>query len=187
MTQRGTLFLVVGPSGAGKDVLIEAACAEFSQDENWLFPERIIDRPLGRDAEHHRVVTAADFKQRQSDGEFALSWATHGHHYAIPQLMENALLQGKNVVSNVSRTVIDSARSRYRSLKVPVKVIVVTTPPDVLAQRLATRGRETKDEIDERLHRAFDHMPDGPDVTVVINDGTISQGAQRFIKALMAK
>ena len=183
MTQRETLFLVVGPSGVGKDVLIEAARAEFSHDENWLFPERIIDRPQDQDDEPHRIVTAADFEQRQSDGEFALSWAAHGHHYAIPKLMENAILQGKNVVSNVSRTVIDSARSRYR----PLRVIVVTAPTDILAQRLAARGRETTNEIDERLHHAFDHMPDGPDITVVINDGTILQGTQRFIKALMAE
>ncbi len=183
MTQRGALFLVVGPSGAGKDALIDAARAELSQDENWLFPERIIDRPLDRDGEPHGVVTTAEFKQRQRDGAFALSWTAHGHHYAIPKLMENALLQGKNVVSNVSRTVIDSARSRYQ----PLRIIVVTAPPALLAQRLAGRGRETKDEIDQRLRGAFDPMPDGPDVTVVINDGTISQGAQRFINALMAE
>ncbi len=34
---------------------------------------------------------------------------------------------------------------------------------------------------------AFDHMPDGPDVTAMINDGTIPQGAQRSINALMAE
>ncbi len=54
--------------------------------------------------------------------------------------------------------------------------------------------QETKSEIGERLQRAFEPAPDGPPdgspdgsgITAVINDGTIQEGVQRFVKALMA-
>ena len=184
------MFLVVGPSGGGKDTLIDGARTKLSQGSNWLFPQRIIDRPADQDSEPHQSVTTAEFEQRAKEGAFALHWAAHGHHYALPGHIDTALAQGKNVVVNVSRSVIDDARSKYQ----PVRVIVVTAPASILAERLAARGRETKSEIDERLQRALEPVPDGPrdgspngfDVTAVVNDGTIEAGVQRFVKALMA-
>ena len=44
---RGTLALVVGPSGAGKDALIDGARHHFAGDPRYSFPRRLITRPRG--------------------------------------------------------------------------------------------------------------------------------------------
>jgi len=183
VTERGTLYLVVGPSGAGKDTLIAGAKERLRHLDNWVFPARVIDRPVVPDAEVHEPVTRAEFDRRRATGELFLVWEAHGSRYGLPRSMEDDLAQGRNVVVNVSRAVVARARQRFQ----PCRVIVVTAPAAILAARLAQRGRETGGEIRERLERRGEPLADGPDVRVVINDGSVADGVHRFLTALEAE
>jgi len=171
---RGTLFLVVGPSGAGKDSLIAGARKQLST--GFLFPRRAITRPEGSAGEDHIAVDRAAFERRERDGAFALSWRAHGHCYGIPVEIETALAAGTNVVVNVSREVVDAARTRLA----PVRVIEVTAPPDVLRARLRARGRESQGEIAERLQQPKQVRADA----VVVNDGALETAVGAFVAAL---
>ena len=165
------LVLVVGPSGAGKDSLLDGARAVFAGDARVHFVRRVITRPPDPDGEAHESVSDAAFAAR----DFALSWSAHGLRYGIPA---EALGLAPVVVANVSRGVIASAAGGF-----PVRVIEVTAPPGVLAARLAGRGRETVDDIARRLARRVE-IPAGVPVETVINDGTLEEGVARFAAAL---
>lgn len=180
MAARGTLFLVVGPSGAGKDSLIEAARAALGGDANFRFPRRHITRPAEAGGENHVPVSPEAFERAKTDGVYSLSWRSHGLSYGIPKEIEADLAVGRSVVVNVSRAVVDEARKNLQ----PVTVIVVTAPIPVLAERLAKRGRETAAEIAERLARAGYPMPKGPDVVVVDNGGALEEATSAFIAVL---
>ncbi len=179
---RGTLFLVVGPSGAGKDSLLDGARAALAGDERYLFPQRIITRPADAGGEAHRAVSVQTFAEMRAAGAFALAWYANGLDYAIPAEIDRRLADGRHVVVNVSRTIADEARRRYR----PLRVIAVTAPAEVVAARLAGRGRESEAEIAERLARGALALPQGPDVTVVVNDGSLESGIARMLEALRA-
>ena len=163
------LVLVVGPSGAGKDSLLNAAREAFRDDPRVRFVRRVITRPVDPDGENHEPVSEAEFGAR----DFALSWSAHGLRYGIPSVDFAPV-----VVANVSRGVIAEAAARYDT-----RVIEVTAPPAVLASRLASRGRESAADIALRLSRAA-AIPDGVVVETVWNDATLAEGAARFIEAL---
>ena len=165
------LVLVVGPSGAGKDSLLNAARDGFRDDPRIHFVRRVITRPPDPHGENHEPVTAAAFASR----EFALSWSAHGLRYGIPM---DAPRAAPVVVANVSRGVIADAARRF-----PTRVIEVTAPAEVLAARLAARGRETAAEVANRLARTA-AIPDGVLVETVCNDGTLEAGVERFVAAL---
>jgi len=160
---------VVGPSGAGKDTLLNAAKDAFRDDPRVQFARRVITRPADPDGENHEPVTEAEFAAR----DFALSWSAHDLRYGIP-----APDTAPVVIANVSRGVIEAAAARW-----PVRVIEVTAPPEILAARLAARGRETAADVAQRLGRTA-AIPHGVAVETVLNDTTLATATERFVAAL---
>lgn len=174
---RGTLHLVVGPSGVGKDSLIDAARAARP---DLAFPTRIITRPADAGGEAHDFMPLADFERREDAGGFLLSWRAHGLAYGIPAEAGAALASGRGVVVNVSRGVIAAARAAHA----PLRVLAITAPAEALARRLAARGRETETQIAARLARADLAAPAGPDVRAIDNGGDLDSARAAFLAAL---
>jgi ribose 1,5-bisphosphokinase len=174
---RGTLHLVVGPSGAGKDTLLAAAMVARP---DILFPRRIITRPAEAGGEPHLPATEAEFVAMEAQGAFALSWRAHGLAYGIPIAAQEALSAGRHVAVNVSRAVIGAARDRLG----PVRVLMVSASPDVLARRLAARGREDAADIAARLAQAGHGAPDWPETRLILNDGAVKDGQAALLAAL---
>jgi ribose 1,5-bisphosphokinase len=170
------LVLVVGPSGAGKDTVLGLVKQAVAGDSRFRFVRRVITRPADAGGEEHEAVSEAAFAQRR----FALQWQAHGLSYGIPLDVVDDLARGTVVVANVSRGVIAAAAERF-----PVQVIEITAPPSVLAQRLAARGRETAEDVAQRLARAVP-LPAGVPVETVVNDTTPAAAAGRFVEVLRA-
>jgi phosphonate metabolism protein PhnN/1,5-bisphosphokinase (PRPP-forming) len=177
---RGTLFLVVGPSGAGKDSLIDGAKAALKMDSRYLFPQRYITRPADAGGEDHIPVSDAVFDTLEQRGELLLSWHAHNLRYGIPATVGEQLSEGLNVIVNVSRTVVDAARRTF----VPMVVLYVSVPDDVLAARLTARGRETTADIAKRVARAREYELAGQDVQVIDNGGILEDSISFFLQAI---
>ena len=176
----GTLFLVVGPSGAGKDTLIDGARAALAGNQDILFARRAITRPQDAGGEDHDAVTDDEFDTRHQAGDFMLDWQAHELKYAIPAAYADDLAAGRHVIANVSRAVIGEAISRYS----PAIVLEVTASPEILAGRLTGRGRESEDEIRTRLARHAASIPEKADKTTIANDSTAEEGIAKFVAAL---
>ena len=165
------LVLVVGPSGAGKDTLLNLTRTALAGDERFRFARRVITRPAEAGGEDHEPISVAEFAARN----FALSWEAHGLHYGIPADVADDIARGVVVVANVSRSIIAEAAARF-----PVRVIEVTAPREVLAARLAARGRETAMDVANRLARRI-LFPEGIEVVTVVNDSLPEVGAEQLL------
>jgi ribose 1,5-bisphosphokinase len=171
----GRLVLVVGPSGAGKDTLIGLARAACAEEGNIVFPRRVVTREASASEDNQQVSFEA-FRQAVARGEFAVHWEAHGHRYGLPRAIEDDIRAGRTVVVNVSRTVIEAMRSAYPD----VVVVLITAPPEILAQRLAARLRESCGNIADRLKRNVDVVAAAPDV-VITNVGDVEHHAGELI------
>ncbi len=145
----GSLVLVVGPSGAGKDSLIAAAKRKFRDDPSIVFPRRVITRPesIGED---HFPISRRDFERQEQDGAFFLSWQAHGLRYGVPCETLDHLQAGRIVIVNVSRDIATEACARWPR----THIVQVTVALDALKARLEARGRESAGDIARRLARA---------------------------------
>lgn len=180
MTEGGTLVLVVGPSGAGKDTLINAARERLQGDPGFAFPQRIVTRDAMAELEEHGTIDWATFERRRADGTCALSWEAHGLGYLLPREIDTLLAQGRTVVCNVSRRVIGEAEAKYPD----VRVVLVTADRPVRTERLLARGRENREEIARRLKRESVDIPHGIHVSTVDNSASLERGIESFIEVL---
>ena len=174
------LVLVVGPSGAGTDTLMERAREALAGQPGFRFVRREITRPEGAGGEDHVAVTPELFAARRAAGAYAIAWEAHGLGYGIPVDIARDLDAGHVVVANVSRAVLVEASRRFAT-----RVLEITAPVEVLARRLAARGRESEADIAARLSRAVP-LPDGLDVTSIVNDGPLDTGVARVLAVLNA-
>lgn len=178
--RRGRLILVVGPSGVGKDSVIDGARLALRDRSDVTFPRRYITRPAGLGGEDYISVTEAEFVAMAKRGDFALSWAAHGLRYGVPGSIAADVAAGRQVVANVSRAVIAEARRQFPGLL----VVLITASPAILRARLERRGRESPAEIADRLARAAAFTLSGDDVAVLNNDGALSDTIARFVDLL---
>ena len=177
---RGTLFLVVGPSGAGKDTLIEGARAALEPGGAHVFPRRAITRPEGSGGEDHEAVSPEGFAEREAEGGFFVTWRAHGLAYGLPGCIPATLESGRHIVVNVSRAILAHIAGRVS----PTVAIEIAAPSELRARRLADRAREDDADTARRLAREGAPFPDGIPVRRVVNDGTPEEGIARFVAAL---
>jgi ribose 1,5-bisphosphokinase len=174
----GRLILVVGPSGAGKDTLLGLAKAVCAEDRGIVFPRRVITRQASA-SEDNEEVSLGTFQEALTRSEYAMHWEAHGHCYALSRAIDDEIRAGHTVVANVSRTVVAAMRGAYAS----VLVVSITAPPNVLAERLAMRGRGSDGRIEHRLHRTVDEAAAAPDVTIV-NTSSAGYHARQFVRII---
>jgi ribose 1,5-bisphosphokinase len=171
----GRLVAVVGPSGAGKDTLLQAFAAAHPEA---VLVRRAITRPADAGGEDHEALTEAEFAARAAAGGFLFHYVAHGLSYGIPAGVRAQVAAGRLVLFNGSRAALPAARAAFPGLE----VVMITAPAETLAARLAARGREGAADIAARLDRAALAPPQG--AAVVVNDGTVAQGVARLAAAL---
>jgi ribose 1,5-bisphosphokinase len=176
------MIAVVGPSGAGKDSLINLARVHYRGDPRIGFVQRVITRPADGATEDHKPTTADGFEALEREGRFAVTWHAHGLRYGIPAETLDEIAAGRILVANGSRAALDRFRAAYPDLA----VLEITARPAVIAARLARRGRESASEIEKRLSRdTGDWQPDCPHARID-NSGSLEEAAARLYAAIEA-
>jgi thymidine phosphorylase len=173
----GIFFFVVGPSGAGKDSLIDAV---RGADRPFEIARRVITRAHGSPGEDHEALSEAEFSALERQGGFLITWSAHGLQYGLRRELLGVLAHGRHVIANGSRAMVEALRACVPNLV----VIEVSAPVSVLAERILARGRETPEEVRQRVMRKVEPFPADVEVVRVSNDGTLEQGIERFIMAL---
>lgn len=182
MSSTGLFIAVVGPSGAGKDTLINGARKLLGSEGRFHFARRFITRPQDAGEESHMELSPEQFLTLRDDGGMSLWWSAHGHSYGLSAGVRGTLYSGRHVVANISRDALSRAVDRFAS----VHIIHVSANDGTIAERLALRGREDASDRQLRLNRQVDDWRHLAPVTEIVNQGTVREGISAFVNALGA-
>lgn len=189
----GTLFIVSGPSGAGKTTLINSVREQLEPiGINLYFSVSHTTRKprAGEvDGRSYHFVPAEQFAAMAERGEF-IEWAfVHEQQYGTSKAEVRAhLTRGEDVVLDIdyqgARQIAADPELKSRSLNIFI------FPPsfDHLEQRLRDRGLNSEDEIQTRLQKAADEIDAGKEFYnyVIIND-KLNVAAECLKAAIIAK
>ncbi|WP_370647941.1 phosphonate metabolism protein/1,5-bisphosphokinase (PRPP-forming) PhnN [Phyllobacterium meliloti] len=178
--RNGVFVAVVGPSGAGKDTIMDFAREALRDQPDFHFVRRVVTRPSTVDAEDHDSLSEEAFLTAQREGAFCHCWEAHGLRYGLPVSVNLKVEQGTVAIANVSRGILPALRESYANFI----VVHITASYEVLAQRLAARGREDAEEIKRRLMRAAPNPCDPADAVVIDNSGIVADAGAAFVAIL---
>lgn len=176
----GRLIYLMGPSGSGKDSLLNAVRERLAAD-GCRIARRVITRSAEAVGEDAVAVSLAEFERDEAAGAFALSWRANGLAYGIPRQIDDWLAAGEDVLVNGSRAYLSEARQRYPALL----AVLLRVDMAVLRERLLARGREAPAQIEQRLARntLFDEAVADLDGMHVLDN---SSHLQRTVDNLLA-
>jgi guanylate kinase len=189
----GTLFIVSGPSGAGKTTLIQSVRGELQQVGIELYFSVSHTTRRARNGEvagqSYHFVSDEEFLGMVSRGEF-LEWAhVHANRYGTSRAeVIQRLRGGQDVILDID---YQGAKQIDRDPELkPRSLSVFIFPPslETLKVRLRDRGLNTEDEIHLRLRKAIDEIDEGKDFYdyIIINDN-LEVATQCLKAAIIAK
>lgn len=179
----GRLVYVVGPSGAGKDSVMEYARTRLPASAGVIFTRRFITREPASGGEQHIPVSATDFERMRLQGHFALNWDANGLRYGIGREIRTWIDLGFHVVANGSREYLPTALKHFPD----ALVICITASIETIRSRLNQRQRESDHDIEKRIQRTTVlSLPSGCRVTTIINEGALEAAGDTLITSLLA-
>lgn len=180
----GLLFVVSGPSGAGKDTLVEGLRQTRPTLRYSVSATTRPRRAEERDEEHYFFVTNLEFDRLRRSGGL-LEWREYGgNHYGTPRdYIERSLSEGYDVIMKPEVNGALAVKAAY-----PDAVLIFLVPDRFsnLRERLLARRTETNEEIARRLEiaqqemkciRRFDYL--------VVNAQDRPQEAVRDLEAIL--
>ncbi|MDK1312639.1 guanylate kinase [Pseudoalteromonas ardens] len=149
---RGNLFILSAPSGAGKSSLIKALLERQDKVRVSVSHTTRAPRPGENNGEHYHFVSVDEFKALINQNDF-FEWAQVFDNYygTSKQAIENQLAQGIDVFMDIDW---QGAR-QVRKLLPEVKTIFILPPSkQALEERLNNRGQDSQEIIASRMEQA---------------------------------
>ena len=178
----GLLVIISGPSGVGKDTIIEALRARHP-DADYEYVVTCTTRARRRgevEGRDYHFLSETDFQDLRSRGEL-LEWAeVHGNWYGTPRSgVRRGLAVGRTVILK-----IDVQGAAAVKGAVPEALLIFLVPPslEALFSRLRSRATETADELEVRQRNAAIELArqDDYDYVVVNETGQVEATARRI-------
>jgi guanylate kinase len=176
------LTVLSGPSGVGKDSVIELIRARSPWIKLSVSVTTRKKRDYETDGEHYHFVSRAEF-QRLIDGGQLLEWADFaGNLYGTPRAqVEGWLAQGRPVLLK-----IDLQGARQVRAAMPDAQLVFLAPPsfEELSRRLIGRGTEDQDTIKRRLAHAEEEMKAAVEFDRIVVNDNVEHAADELVSLL---
>jgi guanylate kinase len=171
MPRKGILFLLVGPSGAGKNTLMKRVQQQINDLPQLPTATTRGIRPGEQEGREHEFVTPEEFQRRIDVGAFVEYQAVHmGNRYGTPRkTVEEALDAGRDLIADVEPLGALKVHAAY-----PENTVLIFVTPsnlDTLEERIRQRGDVKPDVLANRLARVrFEMAFAGRCHYVLLND-----------------
>lgn len=167
----GTVYIISGPSGSGKDTLL---CELFKKHPELEFSISSITRDMRegeKEGEKYNFISKERFEQMIENDEFLEYNVYVGNYYGTPKAPIVKAIKGERDIL-IEVDVNGAAKIRK---KLPDAVGIFIMPPSFkeLERRLCSRGTESKEVIEQRMQSALSEIKRSVEYDYIVVNGDI--------------
>ncbi len=153
MQRDGLLFILVGPSGAGKNTLMRHVQQQFRDLPQLATATTRPPRPGEQQGREHLFVTHEAFQRMIAGNELIEFQNVHmDDYYGTPrQTVEEALDKNQDLIADIEFLGAERIQEQYPENT--VLIFVAPTSLRTLEERIRMRGNITPEEVENRLKR----------------------------------
>ena len=181
----GRLFVVSGPSGVGKDTVLEHFLPTISDVLLNVSATTRTPRPGESEGKPYFFRTVSEFRAMVENDEFLEFARVNGNLYGTPKAWVDAKCQaGYDVILKIDVQGGLSVRTKVRGA-----VLIFLMPPSVqeLERRLRARSTESEDDITTRLLDARSELQQIPNYDYAVTNDDIAEAADRLRAIFLAE
>jgi guanylate kinase len=183
----GLIFVLVGPPGAGKNVLMNNVLKRLTDLKQLPTATTRPMRPTEQQGREHLFVTHDEFQQLEDTKALLESQEIHGEQYGIPKSTVTASIQaGHDIIADIDVLGAMELRSIYPDNA----VLVFIQPPSIddLKRRMHERG-ETDAEIEKRMRRVKMEMQYASlcDYLIINETGKADEASEMLYAIILAE
>ncbi|CAH0993133.1 Guanylate kinase [Sinobacterium norvegicum] len=155
-SERGTLYTIAAPSGAGKTSLVKALIESKTFVQVSVSHTTRPARPGEVDGVNYHFVSHEQFQTMLEAGQFIESAEVFGNHYGTCQLwVEETLAQGIDVILEIDW---QGAQQVKKLLPATRSIFILPPSKEALLERLTGRGQDEASVIAGRMDEAISEM-----------------------------
>ncbi|MEA4920585.1 MAG: guanylate kinase [Clostridiaceae bacterium] len=181
---KGSLFIVTGPSGAGKGAVLTGVLSSLDNIFYSISATTRPPRPGEQDGINYYFVNQQNFKTMIEKHEL-LEYAEYvGNFYGTPSAPVDKMIdEGKDVVLEIE---VQGALAVKQ--KRPDAILVFIAPPsfDVLERRLRNRGTESNEIVEMRLKKAHNECAHMDDYDYIIVNDLLDEAIKNLSAVIIA-
>lgn len=164
--RRPRVFIISGPSGVGKDSVIERLRKHLKDEYFAVTATTRNRRPGEAEGIHYHFLSEAEFQEKLGEGEFLESAAVYGNHYGVLRgPARKALAEGKHVFFKVD---VQGAAAIRRLVPTAVSIFLAPESAATLLQRLKHRKTDDPAVLMTRFATATRELAAAADFDYVI-------------------
>lgn len=149
---KGQLFIISGPSGAGKGTVYDEVIAHRPHVKKSISVTTRAPREGEIDGVHYYFKSMEEYQEMIAHGEFLETAEVYCNCYGTPKAPVLEMLdKGYDVMFEID---IHGAKNIKKQYPDAIAIFLMTPSFEILEQRLRARGTESEDSIKRRLRSA---------------------------------
>ena len=185
MIRKGALFVVCGPSGVGKGTVCKEVLRVKPEIKLSISATTRERRNKEVEGVNYYFIDRDKFETMIDEGELIEYAEVYGNLYGTPkEYVLNQLEKGYDIILE-----IDPQGAMQIKNKFPEGIFVFLLPPSMkeLRNRIVSRGRDSKDNIEKRLKCAYEEIDFIKEYNYYIINDDLSKAVNSLVSVIEAE